>query len=128
MDDRLEKLVTRYQKASEKKQNWEEHWRECYEYALPQRENVSSDGYDDSYGSKKNLHLYDGTAPDAVDQLASSLLAELTPSWAKWFGLKAGSELTEEERTQVAATLEKTSDIMLQNFEHSNFAVEIHQE
>lgn len=127
MEDRLEKLVARYQKASEKKQNWEEHWRECYEYAFPQRENVSSENYGDNYGCKNNLNLYDGTAPDAVDQLASSLLAELTPSWAKWFGLKAGSELTEEERSQVAETLEKTSDIMLQNFEHSNFAVEVHQ-
>lgn len=126
-NDRLEKLVARYQKASEKKSNWEEHWRECYEYAFPQRENVSSEGLAENYGSKKNLHLYDGTAPDAVDQLASSLLAELTPAWAKWFGLKSGNELTETEKMQVAPVLEKTTDIMLQNFEHSNFAVEIHQ-
>lgn len=126
-NDKLEKLVARYQKASEKKSNWEEHWRECYEYAFPQRENVSSEILSENYGAKNNLHLYDGTAPDAVDQLASSLLAELTPAWAKWFGLKSGSELTETEKTQVAPILEKTTDIMLQNFEHSNFAVEIHQ-
>ena len=97
-EDRLEKLVRRYQKAAEKKDSWGEHWRECY-----------------------------GTAPDAVDQLASSLLAELTPAWAKWFGPRAGSELNETERAQVAPVLEKTTDVMLQNFEHSNFAVEIHQ-
>ncbi len=127
MDDKLEKLVTRYQKAAAKKADWEEHWRECYEYAFPQRENVSVNGYGENYGAKKNLHLYDGTAPDAVDQLASSLLAELTPPWAKWFGLKAGNELTETESAQIADTLEKTSDVMIQNFEHSNFAVEIHQ-
>lgn len=126
-NDKLEKLVVRYQKASEKKSNWEEHWRECYEYAFPQRENVSSEGLSENYGAKNNLHLYDGTAPDAVDQLASSLLAELTPAWAKWFGLKSGNELTESEKTQVAPILEKTTDVMLQNFEHSNFAVEIHQ-
>lgn len=126
-DDRLEKLALRYEKAAEKKRNWEEHWRECYDYAFPQRENVSSDNYTVNYGGKNNLHLYDGTAPDAVDQLASSLLAELTPAWAKWFGLKAGNELTPTEKAQVAPVLEKTTDIMLQNFEHSNFAVEIHQ-
>ncbi len=127
MDNKIEKLITRYKKAEERKQQWEPHWQECYEYAFPQRENVSSYQNGNDYGAKKNLHLFDGTAPDAVDQLASSLLAELTPPWAQWFGLKAGAELTAEEREQVAETLEKTSTIMLQNFEHSNFAVEIHQ-
>lgn len=127
MEEQLEKLVERYKKACERKQNWEPHWRECYAYAFPLRENVSDHDYIETAGSKKNLSLFDGTAPDAVDQLASSLLSELTPPWAKWFGLKPGSELNESERAQVAPTLESTSDIMLQNFEHSNFAVEIHQ-
>lgn len=82
MEHELEKLVSRYQKAAERKQYWEPHWRECYEYAFPLRENVSSALYGSNEGERKNLCLYDGTAPDAVDQLASSLLAELTPPWA----------------------------------------------
>lgn len=127
MEHELEKLVSRYQKAAERKQYWEPHWRECYEYAFPLRENVSSALYGSNEGERKNLCLYDGTAPDAVDQLASSLLAELTPPWAKWFGLRPGNELSPQEQEQVAPTLEKTSEVMLQNFEHSNFAVEIHQ-
>ncbi len=127
MEQQIEKLVSRYKKAAERKQNWEEHWRECYEYAFPLRENVSSFGRDTPQGSKKNLCLFDGTAPDAVDQLASSLLSELTPPWAKWFGLKPGNELSPTEQEQVAPILDKSSEIMLQNFEHSNFAVEVHQ-
>ncbi len=127
MEEKLEKLLSRYRKAVERKQNWEPHWQECYEYALPQRENVSSDNMYNDFGAKKNIHLFDGTAPDAVDQLASSLLSELTPPWAHWFGLKAGTELSSEEAAQVSDILEKTTDIIIQNFEHSNFAVEIHQ-
>lgn len=127
MEDRIKELAARCQKACERKQNWEGHWQECYNYALPQRENVCSAHMLDDYGAKKNVHLYDGTAPDAVEQLASSLLSELTPPWARWFGLKAGPELGDVERGQIAATLEKTTDALLQNFEHSNFAVEIHQ-
>lgn len=127
MEEKLEKIVERYQRACERKRNWESHWQECYEYAFPQRENVCSNNMQEDFGAKKNIHLFDGTAPDAVDQLASSLLAELTPSWAKWFGLKAGFELSPEECEQVAPILEEASNVMLQNFEHSNFAVEIHQ-
>ena len=127
MSDKILALINRYQKAVERRKNWESHWQECYAYALPQRENVSSSFLSDDEGAKKNIHLFDGTAPDAVEQLASSLLAELTPPWAKWFGLKAGTELSPEEIEQVSEILEKTTDVMLQNFEHSNFAVEIHQ-
>lgn len=127
MQEKLKQLVERYQKANARKKNWENHWKECYEYAFPQRENVSSDSLFDNPGAKKNVHLYDGTAPDAVDQLASSMLAELTPPWAKWFGFKAGRDINSEEKESIAETLEKTADVMLQNFEHSNFAVEIHQ-
>ena len=127
MELQLEKLVNRYKKASERKQNWEDHWKECYEYAFPLRENVSSFSYETQAGTKKNLCLYDGTAPDAVDQLASSLLSELTPPWAKWFGLRPSNELSPTEQEQVAPILEKASEVMLQNFEHSNFAVEVHQ-
>lgn len=123
MNNELESLIRRYKKAEQKKNDWNHVWQECYTYAFPQRENVVTDVVD----NKKTTSLFDGTAPDAVDQLASSLLAELTPSWAKWFGLKAGNELSDSEREQAAPILEKTSDIMLQNFEHSNFAVEIHQ-
>ena len=38
--------------------------------------------------------LFDGTAPDAVEQLAASLLAELTPPWSQWFGFRPGHEVT----------------------------------
>ena len=127
MENKIHELIAHWQKACERKQYWEPHWQECYNYAFPQRENVCAAQVSENYGSKQNLHLFDGTAPDAVDQLASSLLSELTPPWAKWFGLKAGAELTSVEKTQVSSILEKSTDILLQNFEHSNFAVEIHQ-
>ncbi len=127
MEEKLSRIISRYRQAEARKQQWRNYWQECYEYAFPQRENVCFSGAQENETPVKNQHIFDGTAPNAVDQLASSLLAELTPPWAKWFGLKAGPELTEEERAQVAPTLEKTSDILLQNFEHSNFAVEIHQ-
>lgn len=123
MDNNWELLIKRYKKAEQKKEDWNNVWQECYTYAFPQREGAVSEGF----AISKTVSLFDGTAPDAVDQLASSLLAELTPPWAKWFGLRAGSDLNDAEREQVAPILEKTSDILLQNFEHSNFAVEIHQ-
>jgi hypothetical protein len=45
--------------------------------------------------------LFDGTALDAVEQLAP-LLAELTPPWSQWFGLIPGREVGAIERGAVA--------------------------
>ncbi|MCK5296781.1 MAG: phage tail protein, partial [Alphaproteobacteria bacterium] len=103
MDEKIEVLIRRYNKAKERRSSWESHWRECYEYALPQRGGVLSS---ESIGGKKTDKLFDGTAPDAVDQLSASLLSQLTPPWARWFGLTAGSDLSPEERDEAGEMLD----------------------
>ena len=35
-----EAIVRRYQRAKDRRDPWLGHWRDCYAYALPQRENV----------------------------------------------------------------------------------------
>ena len=80
-------LLKRFRKAKERRALWEAHWQECYDYALPLRDGVM---HRPNPGEKKGDRLFDGTAADAVDQLAASLLSELTPPWAQWFGLTAG--------------------------------------
>ena len=117
-------LLRRYAKARQRRSAWEAHWQECYDYALPLRDAVLHQG---NPGEKKGDRLFDGTAPDAVDQLAASLLSELTPPWAQWFGLTAGADLTGDEREQVAAVLDRVAAVLQSHFDRSNFAVEMHQ-
>ncbi|NUB17397.1 phage tail protein, partial [Azospirillum brasilense] len=71
--------------------------------------------------------LFDGTAPDAGEQLAASLLAELTPPWSRWFGLQPGPSLPDGERDRVAPMLDRAAGIVQAHVDRSNFAVEIHQ-
>ncbi len=117
-------LLKRFRKAKERRAAWESHWQECYDYALPLRDAVL---HQPTPGEKKGDRLFDGTAPDAVDQLAASLLSELTPPWAQWFGLAAGPDLEEDERLQAASVLEKIATVLQSHFDRSNFAVEMHQ-
>ncbi|MBR9971789.1 portal protein [Magnetospirillum sulfuroxidans] len=119
-----DQLRQRYRKAKERRSTWEAHWQECYDYALPLRDAVL---HQPNPGEKKGDRLFDGTAADAVDQLAASLLSELTPPWAQWFGLTAGPDLEESERQQVAPLLDKVGAILQSHFDRSNFAVEMHQ-
>jgi hypothetical protein len=100
------------------------HWRECYDFALPQRDGALRQTQP---GEKKTDKLFDGTAPDAVDQLAASLLAQLTPPWARWFAFAPGVEATEDERRDMAEELERAALAMKSHFDRSNFAIEMHQ-
>jgi len=119
-----EAIIERYRHARQVRQDWENHWRECYEFALPRRDGALGDG---RAGERKTDRLFDGTAPDAVEQLAASLLSELTPPWSRWFGLVAGVDLLEEERQGLEPEFERMSAVLQSNFDRSNFAVEMHQ-
>ncbi|EME70393.1 hypothetical protein H261_08723 [Paramagnetospirillum caucaseum] len=117
-------LLRRYRKAKERRATWESHWQECYDYALPLRDGMFHGAVP---GERKADRLFDGTAPDCVDQLAASLLSELTPPWAQWFGLAAGDQLPAAECDEAAPLLERTAAVMQSHFDRSNFAIEMHQ-
>lgn len=112
-------ILARYRRAKSRRVAWEAGWRDCYDYALPQR--------DTGAGDRRSDRLFDGTAPDAVDQLAASLLAQLTPPWSRWIGLAPGTDVQEAERGSIAAALEQTSARLMSHFNRSNFTVEAHQ-
>ena len=117
-------ILARYRKARDKRTEWESVWRECYDYALPSRAGALAP----TPGSAaKPERLFDGTAPDAVDQLAASLLSQLTPPWSRWFGFAPGGDTTAEARAALAPELERAAQIMQSHFDRSNFAVEMHQ-
>ncbi|MCC7166679.1 MAG: head-tail connector protein [Rhodospirillales bacterium] len=124
MDETADRVLKRYRAAKERRATWEAHWQECYDYALPSRTGAVGGA---TPGEKKTDRLFDGTAPDAVEQLAASLLAQLTPPWAQWFGLSVGSEIAQDERGAVAEILEKASAKLQSHFDRSNFAIEMHQ-
>lgn len=122
--DAAAQLVRIYEDAKAERSPWESLWQDCYDYTLPQRGNFNGLL---APASRRSERLYDGTALDAVDQLAASLLGNLTPSFTPWFGLRAGPGLDETEALNIAPLLERASRVMQNHFDHSNFAVELHQ-
>lgn len=119
-----DEIVARHRKARDKRAEWEGLWRECYDFALPSRAGALAAV---GTGAAKSERLFDGTAPDAVDQLAASLLAQLTPPWSRWFGLAPGSDAAPEAQATFAPELERAAQILQSHFDRSNFAVEMHQ-
>lgn len=116
-------IMRRYDAARARRRDWEALWSQAYEYALPQRNGFSGA----QPGARQTDRLYDATALDAVEQLAASLLGNLTPPWTQWFGLKPGPDLTPVQAEALAPALEKAAKTIRAHFDRSNFVVEMHQ-
>jgi hypothetical protein len=122
------RLLERFGRAKARRSRWESLWQDCYDYALPYRGDFLH-GY--APGERRADRLFDGTAPDAVDQLAASLLAQLTPPWSRWIGFAPGPELDgpdgAADREAAAPVLERMAETLQSHLDRSNFAVEMHQ-
>lgn len=117
-------VMRAFRRARENRQQWESLWQDAYDHALPQRAAFTAAPRP---GAARTDRLFDGTAPDAVDQLAASLLAQLTPPWSRWFGLALGPDVNEEERAEIGDTLDAVTETVQTHLDRSNFVVEAHQ-
>jgi len=107
-----EDVLSRQARAAARRRPLEAVWQDCYDHALP---------------PVGTAPLFDATAADAAEQLASSLLAELTPPWSRWFGLAPARHLPDALAAEMAAELEIAADTLQGHLDRSNFALEIHQ-
>lgn len=116
----VNQVYQRFLKMKMARQNLEHTWAECYAFALPQREGLFSGS------SSQTDNLFDGTAPDCVDQLAASIFSELTPPWQKWFSLNFTQNIMEKDK-EISENLDDISDIVNAHLNQSTFSVEMHQ-
>ncbi len=105
-----QQILARHDAAISRRRPHEGNWRDAYAHVLPAPHEAAS--------------LYDATAADATEQLAASLLAELTPPWSRWFGLAPARGQAEPAE---ATALEATAETLQAHLDRSNFAVEMHQ-
>ncbi|MCB9960246.1 MAG: head-tail connector protein [Rhodospirillaceae bacterium] len=121
-------VLARYARSRARRDRWRSLWRDCYALVLPYRSELEGG---DHAGDGRGDRVFDGTAPDAVDQLAASLLAQLTPPWSRWVGLVPGTDYAMAERAEaralLAAETERMTATLHAHLDRSNFAVEIHQ-
>jgi len=115
-------LLRRLALARAERSTWEPHWQECYDFALPNGKPFNNTPV---AGDRRVDRVYDGTAPDGVEQLAAALLAQLTPPGSDWFGFVPGTEPSSDDG--FSKDLERAAARAREQFDRSNFVVEIHQ-
>lgn len=133
-DDPLQpdSLRRRYGRTRSQRGSWDALWQDCYDYALPMRRpggtgNLGMGTTTSTSGSRVNDRLFDATAADAAEQLAASLLSQLTPPWSRWFAFQPGRDVPKEQHGAMAAELDRAAELLQAQFDKSNLAVELHQ-
>ena len=107
-----EDIIARHARALDRRRAQDALWQDCYDHVLPP-------------ATGGRVAIFDATAADAAEQLAASLLAELTPPWSRWFGLAPARPM--EGDTDAAIALEDAAEVLQGHFDRSNFALEMHQ-
>jgi hypothetical protein len=119
----LEQLLKRKEKAKGIKEQWRSHLKECYKYAMPERQTMD----EFSQGAKKNNEVFDSTAIIATQKYANRMQAQVVPPWKQWLKLQAGTDIPEEQADEVNKYLEKVTKIIFDHINHSNFDTQIHE-
>lgn len=120
----VEDLIRRFKKAQGiKDTGWREHMRQCYQYAIPQRETFNL--YQP--GQKKNVELYDDTAVEGVQEFASRLQTTLMPPWRRWTKLVPGADIPDEQHEAIQPLLDDATEILFTYLDHSNLATQAHE-
>jgi len=118
-------VLTRFRRAKSRRGAWEGLWHDAVGHTLPQR--AGGVGTGPQTGPATSTRLFDATAGDAAEQLAASLLAELTPPWSRWFGLVPGPAASQDDATALAPRLENAAAALQGHLDRSTFATEVHQ-
>lgn len=123
MSDKTEELLRVVLKDVSIKDQWRPMLHDCYAYALPGRRGF----YAESEGRKRTANVYDSTAVVSLQNFASQLQAGLTPNFARWAILQAGSDFDQKERQKINTELEPITEAIFAILENSNFSAEAHE-
>jgi len=111
-------LLKRRDKAKERKDLWHSTYRDCYRYAMPQRETFTWT----AEGQVKENTLYDSTLQETTYTAANTLCALLFPGWTKWAELAPGAGIDKRKITpEIRVALEDATDTFFDFLNHSNF-------
>jgi len=116
-----ETVKARFSEAKQRKLLWEDHIRECYRYALPERNTMDKW----SPGTRKRQYVFDDTAVDALSDFASRLTATLVPNNTEWMKLEAGTDIDPKDKDKVEKLLEDITEKLFENINSSNFTAQM---
>jgi len=117
----LKDRYARYERAGQRKKNWETTYEDALAYAAQNRETFS----EKSKGSTQYDNIFDSTAQNSLMKFASNLQSGLVPPFKKWANLVPGAEIPDQAMEVAAQQLEAITETMFKYIHNSNFDTQI---
>jgi len=114
-------ILKRFKKAQERRDLWRSIIKDMYDFCIPNRETFDFH----SPGERKSRHIFDSTAPQAVNSFVSIMIGSMTPDSSKWMEYQAGSDIPEEEKKRTNELLEKSTETFFKYLSLSDFQNQI---
>jgi len=117
-------IIKRAEVAQRKKDLFEDLYRDCYEFALPQRQ-LYGHWEGNSVGNKKMTRVFDSTAINSTQRFANRLQSGIFPPQRNWCRLDPGQDIPEDRRIEAQAVLDVYNEKMFALIKQSNFDIAI---
>lgn len=121
----IEALIKRAQKAEVKRDAFASLMRDCYRYAMPERDAWAAYGY----GQQKISEVYDSTAMLSTARFATRLVNALFPPGQRWARLQVPPSAPDEDPStqSVQEDLEEITERLFAHIHASNFDPTMHE-
>ena len=111
-------IKKRFSVASERRQLWRSILADMYDFCIPNRETFNFH----SPGQRKARHIFDSTAPEALQTFVSVIQSSLTPENAEWMKYEAGTDIPDNEKKKVNTLLEEATKVFFKHLSLSDYS------
>lgn len=118
-----DQIFAGYASAKMLRSNWDNLYREAYEYAIPHRDIY----YYQAPGQDKNRTIYDSTAIDSCNNAANLIHNTITPPEYRWFEFSPGEDIPQIMKEKAQALLDGVTERFFQLLNATNFHNEANQ-
>jgi hypothetical protein len=119
-----EALIKRAQTAERKRDAFASLMKECYRYAMPERDAWASYGY----GQERISEVYDSTAMLSTARFATRLCNALFPPGQRWAELTLPEDIEDTDETKrLRAEVQGLTEILFKHIRQSNFDPCMHE-
>jgi hypothetical protein len=124
--DLAKMICERYDKMKADRSTWEREWQDIVQLVRPGGSDFTRG---QAAGQSRNEDIFDSTAPEANDELASGLHSYLTPPTDEWFGISVNEKRDVENNYEVKLWLDEVKSIMMKHIgsSKSGFTMAIHE-
>jgi hypothetical protein len=121
--DYVEQLCKRHATLNTHRASWDSFWQDVANFVMPRKAQINT--ITDTPTTEKFDQLYDSTAIQANETLASGLVSLMSPAESRWFSFDPPPAIKENDES--AQWFTKCTEVVQLELAKSNFYTEIHE-